>query len=266
MNRPFNVELFKSTLSTAWLGQEFLHLDRVDSTNSYLKNVPDGELRHGTVLLTDHQTGGRGQYKKQWHSGANKNLTFTIAFRPERADRMPLLTLSCANAVSSVLDTYSKSPVKLKWPNDLIIDDQKLGGILTECIFLGNKPDRILIGIGLNIYSNGYDGIQLDSAVCLEEVCREAVDIGREHLLSGCLESIEEAYSEWADKYTDLHKKVSKRLMGYGNWVNISIDGVREKGSFKFLGVNAEGEPIALNEELDVNTFKHGQVRIHTGS
>lgn len=266
MNQPFNVELFKSTLSTAWLGQEFIHLDRVDSTNSYLKNVSDDKLCHGTVLLTDHQTGGRGQYKKKWHSGSNKNLTFTIAFRPERADRMPLLTLSCADAVSSVLDEFSRYPVKMKWPNDLMINGQKIGGILTECIFLGNRPDRILIGIGLNIFSNGYDGVQLDTAVCLEDVCREAADINREYLLSDCLESIEKAYSKWTDGETELHKKVSKRLIGYGNWVNISIDGVHQKGSFKFLGINGEGEPIALNEELDVNTFKHGQVRIHTGS
>ena len=266
MNQPFNVDLFQNTLSTSWLGHEFIHLNRVDSTNTYLKNLSGDELSHGAVVHTDHQTSGRGQYTKLWHSGAYKNLTFTIAFRPQRADRLPLLTLACADAVSSVLDEVSRAPVQMKWPNDLIIKERKVGGILTECVFLGNRPDRILVGIGLNIFQDGYDGVQLESAISLDEVSNKDAAIRREKILSDSLISIEKAYTRWYEEDSDLHKEINKRLIGYGKWVNISIDGVTKNESFKFLGVNKEGEPIALNEELDVNTFKHGQVRILTGS
>jgi len=264
MEQPFDVDLFTSKLTTSWLGREFIHMDQVKSTNSFLKNLPGDKLYHGTVLHTDHQTGGRGQYNRPWLSEPCRNLTFTIAFRPPRADRIPLLTLGCAHAVSTVLDRFSEKSVMMKWPNDLMVNGKKLGGILTECIFLGNNPDRILIGLGLNIYRNVYDGVLPETAVCLEEVHGDGVLIKREEILADCLKSIEKAYFRWDQQDPHLHKVISKGLIGYGQWVNITINGVPAEGRFKFLGINPEGELTALNEELDVNTFKHGQVRILT--
>ncbi|PWN07367.1 biotin--[acetyl-CoA-carboxylase] ligase [Rhodohalobacter mucosus] len=266
MKQPFDVDLLNSRLSSSWLGRKFIHMDQVESTNSYLKKLPGDKLVHGTVLHTDHQTGGRGQYKRIWHSGPNQNLTFTIAFRPSHADRVPLLTLACAHAVSEALSGFSNEPVLIKWPNDLIAGGKKLGGILTECIFLGNKPDRILIGLGLNIFKEGYEGVSPEQAVCLEELNDESAELKREEILAKCLKAIEKAYLQWEKQDPQLHNTVSRRLIGYGQWVRIAINGRPEDGRFKFLGVNREGELTALNEELDVNTFKHGQVRILTGN
>lgn len=265
MEQPFDVDFFSSRLETSWLGHEFIHMDEVESTNTYLKNLPGDELVHGTVLHTDHQTGGRGQYDRRWHSGPFKNLTFTIALRPPHADRIPLLTLACAHAISAVLDGLSEEPVLMKWPNDLMAGGKKLGGILTECIFLGNNPDRILIGSGLNIFRNGFDGMFHETAVCLEELHGGPGLIRREEVLAGCLNAAEKACLRWQQHDPQLHSTVSKRLIGYGEWVDIIVNGVPAEGRYKFLGINSEGEPIALNEELDVNTFRHGQVRILTG-
>lgn len=265
MKQPFDVELFNSKLKTSWLGHEFIHMDEVESTNTFLKSLPGDKLAHGTVLHTDHQTGGRGQYNRQWHSSPFKNLTFTIAFRPPHAERIPLLTLACAHAVSTVLDGFSEEPVLMKWPNDLMAGGKKLGGILTECIFLGNTPDRILIGLGLNIFRNGYDGISHQSAVCLEEVYAGSDLFRREKILAECLNEVEKAYKKWDRQDPELHNTISRRQIGYGQWVDITLNGVLAGGRFKFLGINSEGEPIALNEELDVNTFRHGQVRILSG-
>ena len=265
MENPFDVELFRSGLNTVWLGHEFIHKDEAESTNTLLKKGSADELVHGTVLHTDHQTGGRGQYNRAWYSGARRNLTFTIAFKPEKSDRLPLLTLACAYGISRVLEGYSGESVLLKWPNDLMANGKKLGGILTECIFLGNKPDRVLVGAGINVLKDGYPGMNGDTVTFLEELCDGLASISRERILAESLNTVETVYEQWVRNDPQLYRTVSKRLIGYGKWVEVSLNGIKKEGRFKFLGVNEEGEPIALNEELDVNTFKHGQFRILGG-
>ncbi|MEX0894218.1 MAG: hypothetical protein WDZ36_00550, partial [Balneolaceae bacterium] len=98
----FDIEKFQDALSTRWLGSEFLFVEQTHSTNTVLKNKPGDQISHGTVLLADAQQQGRGQYNRRWESEPGKNLTFTIAFKPPRADRLPLLTLATGEAINRV--------------------------------------------------------------------------------------------------------------------------------------------------------------------
>jgi BirA family transcriptional regulator, biotin operon repressor / biotin---[acetyl-CoA-carboxylase] ligase len=266
MNQPFDVDLFKSRLSTAWLGREFIHIDEVDSTNAGIKKIPSTALVHGEVFHADYQTHGRGQYDRKWDSSPRKNLTFSIAFRPPKTERITLLTLACVHAVSGVLERYINESVQLKWPNDLIIDGKKVGGILTECIFLGNHPDRVLTGIGVNVFEENFTGNLENDAVSIVSLCRAEKSIRREVLLAECLEAIEQIYARWHNSDPELPKEISRKLIGYGNWVEMEMETKRLPGLYKFLGINSNGELVSLNEDLDVNTFTHEQIRIITGN
>lgn len=266
MSQSFNVDFFKNRLTTSWLGSEFIHFDEVDSTNNSLKAIPSESLVHGTVIHADHQNKGRGQYDHIWHDSAAKNLTFTIAFCPDNADRAMLLTLACAKAVAGVLEAYSERPVHLKWPNDLMISGRKVGGILTECIFLGSKTDRILLGIGINVFEDRFNPDLQKSAISLAEISKDTQTIRRELLLAECLSAIEKAYTRWHKQDPELSTEVSRKLIGYGEWVCFEIEKKPLPGRFKFLGISAKGELIALNEDLDVNTFSYEQIRIITGN
>src|SRR6056297_2244995 len=119
MSQVFDKKLFQNRLSTRWLGRDFEYLKKVDSTNSYLKKIPAEELNHGFVVLADDQEKGRGQHQKDWVTKPGENLTFTLALKPDRAEGLTLLTLSCALAVANVLQNYSSRPFLLKWPNDI---------------------------------------------------------------------------------------------------------------------------------------------------
>jgi BirA family transcriptional regulator, biotin operon repressor / biotin---[acetyl-CoA-carboxylase] ligase len=262
MENLFDVEFFNNQLRTTWVGSEFIHIKKVDSTNSWLKKIPSKKLVHGTVVNTDHQVNGRGQYERNWHAAPGKNLTFTIGLRPPGADRLTLLTMASAYALSTIIEQYTEHTVKIKWPNDVMIDGKKVGGILTECIFLGSKPDRVLIGIGLNIAESNFQSDLAGSAISLKDVSK--VKIRKEKLLCECLSAFEQCYHKWHKHDNELHQSISQKMIGYGEWVRLKVDHKFKEGKYKFLGINEKGELLVLNEELDVNTFSHEQVRIVT--
>lgn len=263
MSAKFDVEHFNHTLQTSWLGHEFIYLEKTDSTNSYLKSIPSHELTHGTVALADHQMKGRGQYERTWEAEPFKNLTFTIAFCPKVSDRLNLLSLAVAYSITRVLGEYVNKQVWLKWPNDILITGKKVGGLLTECIFNGSNPDRVLIGFGLNVgqtqFSNGIE----KKATSLHQLLNRS--ISREELLNKILLGIEHAYQRWHKHDENLKRDISKKIVGYGEWVKVNINGVVPNQKFKFIGVNSNGELLMLNEQLDVNKFVYEQVRIITG-
>jgi BirA family biotin operon repressor/biotin-[acetyl-CoA-carboxylase] ligase len=263
MSAKFDVDLFNHQLQTTWLGHEFIYLEKTDSTNTYLKNVPSPELTHGTVALADHQLKGRGQYERTWEAEPFKNLTFTVAFRPKVSERLNLLSLAVAHSITRVLSEYVEKRVMLKWPNDILIDGLKVGGLLTECTFNGSNPDRVLIGFGLNIGQTQFSNGIKNKATSLNQLTTSPIN--REELLNELLLGIEHAYQRWHKHDEILKRDISKQIIGYGEWVEVSINGVVPNQKFKFIGVNSNGELLMLNEQLDVNKFIYEQVRIITG-
>lgn len=264
MSTKFDVETFKNHLRTSWIGSECLYIESIHSTNSYLKQIPSDELVHGTLLLTDKQGEGRGQYERKWESDPYQNLTFTVAFKPVRGDRLTLLTLACARAICDVFSGYTDQTVRIKWPNDIYINEKKIGGILTECIFNGQKTDRVLIGIGLNIFQSVFSTEIQEKAISLSDISNR--HIKRELLLADILVGIEQAYLKWHKFDSGLQKEIQTKLIGYGEWVHISINGTPIPDLYKFIGIGENGELLMLNEQLDVNTFRYEQVRIIPGN
>lgn len=260
MNDSFDVEAFKNSLRTSWIGSECLYFETLSSTNSYAKTIDSDKLIHGSVVITDVQQHGRGQYEKRWESEPYKNLTFTLCLKPPSGDRLSLLTLACADSVCTSVAYYTGISPVIKWPNDIYHDRKKLGGILTECIFSGARPDRVLIGIGLNINQKVFGKDLEGSAASLRYMNGKTPS--REKLLSDILLSIEQSYLKWHKRETELQRSINNKLIGYGEWVYLLVNGKKKKNRYKCLGVGENGELLMLNQQLDVNTFRHEQVRI----
>lgn len=260
MTRPFDVKLFKDLLRTTWVGSEFIYIEKVDSTNSFLKTVPTHDFVHGTIVLTDHQKKGRGQYEKTWEAAPFHNLTFTIGYRPPTGERISLLTLATATAIANVLQEYVDDNVRIKWPNDLYVGKRKIGGILTECIFNGQKPERVIIGAGVNVYQKSFSSNLQQKAVSLCELTKK--ELSREVLLSQILSEAEQIYHRWHKFDVGLQREINQKLIGYGEWVDIAIYDKIQDHKFKFIGISDKGELLMLNEQLDVNKFSYEQIRI----
>lgn len=141
--------------TTLFVGQRIIRLDQVDSTNNFamglLKGMP---LEEGAVITTARQTRGKGQRGNSWESQPGQNVTCSIVFRPTFLDpgKQFDLTRAISLALTDVLlDIIPQHEVKIKWPNDVFVDDGKIGGILIENIINGSQLVYSVVGIGFNV-------------------------------------------------------------------------------------------------------------------
>ena len=133
------------------IGNRIIRLDQVDSTNSYLKGRNDLLQQHGLVVIADMQTSGRGRVGREFVSLRGKNLTFSVVLHPELPlGEIQVLSLLAGVAVSRVLEKYLNK-IRLKWPNDVLVCEKKICGILLEAITIPEQSFPVLVmGIGLN--------------------------------------------------------------------------------------------------------------------
>lgn len=137
-----------------------LYLDITESTNNYAMQLIDADkAQHGTTIVAGAQTGGKGQRGKTWRDIPGQSLLMSIVTVPEyNLDHQFLFSAQVAVAVADALGTLDHSwQIHIKWPNDIIIDDKKAGGILIENIIRGNKWLNAVVGLGLNVLQEEFD-------------------------------------------------------------------------------------------------------------
>lgn len=132
--------------------EKLIILDNVDSTNTYLKQLASGGAPHGTVVLAEQQTAGRGRLGRSFQSPAQMGIYLSMLLRPQCSPGA-LMHLTCATAVAMCDALQSATGLRpgIKWTNDLIYGNRKVAGILTEMgISADGKLDYAIVGIGVN--------------------------------------------------------------------------------------------------------------------
>ncbi|MEX2605482.1 MAG: biotin--[acetyl-CoA-carboxylase] ligase [Gracilimonas sp.] len=259
----FDTKLFEKHLATSWLGRSFSFFEELPSTNSYAKSIEGEKRLHGSLVLTDYQTKGRGQYERDWIVEAGKNLTFSLVFLPDKAERLTLLTLASALAIAEAIDEFSAISTQLKWPNDILHGGKKLCGLLTETQFTGNKLEKVVVGIGINVNQEKFQGELEETATSILLGSPDSgKTLSREKLLAEVLKKMEYCYRQWDNSEEKLVKDINQKMAGFGKWIKLKVNGETLAGKYKFLGVNSVGELVALNKDLDVRTFSYEQVRV----
>lgn len=134
------------------LGKNIFSFIEINSTNLYAHQISDNATE-GTLIISELQTAGKGRRGRFWFSPFGKNLYFSIILKPT----LPLQVLTRLTIVIgvSVADALKKFgiDVKLKWPNDIMIDDRKIGGILSELYSEGDLAKYVILGVGINVHS-----------------------------------------------------------------------------------------------------------------
>jgi BirA family biotin operon repressor/biotin-[acetyl-CoA-carboxylase] ligase len=144
--------LLRRQLSGSPFGKKILHFFKVDSTNRVAMELGQQDEPHGSVVIAEEQSAGRGRTGRAWHSEKSSGIYMSILLRPQLTPvQAPALTLAAGLAVRDAVAAQCGVEPDLRWPNDLILNGKKLCGILTE---MYAEPDRIryvVVGVGLNV-------------------------------------------------------------------------------------------------------------------
>jgi len=136
----------------------------IESTNTYLMSQPPPAPGRFRVALAEHQTAGRGRREKRWHSPPSSGLCLSMAYTFAHAPAdLSAVTLVAGVGVARALQEAGVADIRLKWPNDLVLRDGKLGGILTEVRQRQSSGATVVIGIGINIDLGDSRGAELTS-------------------------------------------------------------------------------------------------------
>lgn len=161
-------------------------LDSVDSTNAALMAAALNGAVDGTLICTEHQQSGKGRRGRQWHSVLGGSLTFSVLWRFENGlQSLSGLSLAVGLAIARAVNRHSRHPVRLKWPNDVLVDYRKLAGILVEVQGDMHGAAFAVVGVGLNVRMSGAQRDAVDQAVV--DLAEMGVAVGRNRLLADCL-------------------------------------------------------------------------------
>lgn len=233
--------------------------DEIDSTNSHLRKQPPPRPGCGHVAIAAHQTAGRGRRGNRWQSAPGKSLCLSMAYRfAATPGGLPALTLSQGVAVVSALASLGATDLKLKWPNDILHGDAKLGGILTETQVRAADDVTVVTGVGVNLSpvevelsAGGWSG----SVSSLDAATSDGPDQLR--VASAVIESMINAFVTFAQHgFAAFHDAYIRHDALLGRGIEIDTPDGQFRGTVS--GIDASG---ALLLDIDSRT-----TRVVTGS
>ena len=226
------IEKMTAKLETDLIGREICYFEKLASTNTTAKEQAKNGAKEGTIVIAEAQTRGKGRLNRRWISPKG-GMWLSIILRPRiTATDAAKITLFTAAAVAKTLRKLYGLKPQIKWPNDVLIDNKKICGILTEAAFKEKVVDFVVVGIGINAnftLSNTLPKELQRTATTLKEVLKKNVHL--EDLVCFLLKEFEERYrrfnerefedllSEWRSMASFLGKKVEiasfdERLFG----------------------------------------------------
>lgn len=238
-----------------FIGKVLIKKNELDSTNNYAKQLlSNSKPIEGTAILTDFQHDGRGQRDNIWQSNPGQNITISIIVYPNiKAEQYfilnEIISIGIRDAISNFLPN---SKVEIKWPNDIIVDQKKIAGILIENNISNSKIVSSVVGIGLNVNQLTFDdNIQ---ATSLHLILQKEIEITG--VLDALFSSIEHAYMLGKKNENFVKSTYCQYLYGFRRNINImhietdillngQIQNIHENGALEFL--TSKGKQYLFN-------------------
>lgn len=243
-------------------GQSIIHLDTVDSTNSYAKQLARQGAPAGTVVIADQQSGGRGRMGRSFSSPQGLGLYFSLILRPTcPPEELMHLTCAVGLAASEAVQTASGLRAGIKWTNDLVIGTRKLGGILTELAIhpATGLVDYAVIGIGINCHQRPEDFPQ-DVRPIATSLAMAGGQVDRAALAAALMVALEEIDRTLLAEKEALMAAFAQKCVTIGQSIAvIRADTVRHG---KALGVDADGGLLVEYTDGSRETVASGEVSI----
>jgi BirA family biotin operon repressor/biotin-[acetyl-CoA-carboxylase] ligase len=236
-------------LNTEFVGKSIYVYKEVSSTNTLAKFLSMNDAEDGTVIISEKQTKAKGRSGKSWESPLG-GVWLSIIIKPiVDYTKLPLITLATGVAVAKTLEIIGVENPEIKWPNDIMIHDKKVCGILTEAVAKFNTIENVIIGVGIDAnldISQFPIELQSGTTTLKDELGRE----GNENLLIKIfLEEFEKIIVQFKDeKYEDILKEWRKRSYSIGKIVEVRQPFSNSYDAY-VLGIAKEGALVV--EKID---------------
>ena len=237
-----------------------MHKECVDSTNEEAKRGGDAGDGHGTVYSASRQSAGKGRRGRSWFSQSEENLYFTILLRPDmEPEKISMLTLVMAHAVAMGIRQATGAEPRIKWPNDILIGNKKVCGILSEMKLEDRAAAYCVIGVGINIGQTSFPEELQEKATSL---CMEGLTVDAGTLLKGVLRAFEKDYEAFLNSgdIAPILGDYNAHLAGKGSLVRVLEPSGEYEG--KSLGVNSRGELLVEREDGTIQQVYAGEVSV----
>jgi BirA family biotin operon repressor/biotin-[acetyl-CoA-carboxylase] ligase len=254
----FTLENFDIKLETEIIGRNFIYYDEISSTNSELLSNKQYK-RSGTVLLAEKQIKGKGRKERIWQSAKGANLTFSILLTKDMLSNLNVnhLNLAASLAVATAIENLHQLRTELKWPNDVLISKKKVAGILIETTVKGNKLERVVIGIGINLNQIAFQGEFNYPPTSLK--LETGMNIDRENMLAEILNIFEELLLKLSDQYEQVLEDWREKCKMIGDKINIT-DGEKIKTGI-FFDIDDDGY-LLLKRNDTIEKIHFGDVSL----
>ena len=247
--------------ATRWAGQEIVCFTETDSTNVRARKLGENGAAHGTLVVAEQQTAGRGRRGRGWESPAGSSIYMSLLLRPEfLPNKAPMLTIVMAYSVATALREQTGLDFRIKWPNDIVLNGKKVVGILTEMSTEIEYINHVVIGVGINVNTEAFP----------EEICATATSVRREsgktwrraELIAAILRQFEVQYERFVkeEDLAYLREAYDAILVNCNREVRI----LGEKDGYRAvaLGIDDQGELLVRKEDGTVTSVYAGEVSV----
>lgn len=187
--RKLEIEKIKKA-QTNIIGKKIEYFKKIDSTNTYAEKIANNPGENGTLIITDIQTNGIGTKGRRWYTGEANNIAMSIILKPQcKIDKLKGITVKIAKCIKKAVQNLYNIELEIKEPNDLILNNKKICGILTKISTIGEKINYLIIGIGLNVNEEDFNEETIKIATSLKKEFNK--EFSREDIIIKIIEILE---------------------------------------------------------------------------
>lgn len=292
----YNQKTLTDRMRTKWAGRTVFFYEETDSTNVRAKIEAEAGAKHGTIVVADRQTAGRGRRGRNWTNPAGMNIAFTLILKPDfipaKASMLTLLmALAVAQGVEKTLresdgaqqivadllrqkayhlaqEEQSENEARkdrrlksgIKWPNDIVVNGRKICGILTEMSMEKDRIKHVLIGVGINVGRQEFAPELVDKATSIENEC--GFRVSRGELVVNIMNAFENVYAVFVQdgNLSGLRDAYEGLLVNQGREVCVLDSRGEYRGTA--LGITDTGELLVRRQDGRVEEVYAGEVSV----
>jgi BirA family biotin operon repressor/biotin-[acetyl-CoA-carboxylase] ligase len=256
-----NATLIEAHLTPQQPAVGFQCFETVDSTNDEAARQLAAGRQAPFVIVSREQTRGRGRFGRTWHSEANGNLYLSFAFRPQLPpERMQTFTLWMGVNLCEFVASYTQISPGLKWPNDILFNDKKAGGMLTEARIDADHIRDLVFGLGLNISSQtaAFPPEVARRAISLAEHAKDKLELNQ--FAAAVIGRVLDAYDRFVSgKYRKDFADLWNRF-DYLKGKPVSLQHGSQQINGTAIGIDEEGSLIVRTDRGKTERFRAGEV------